>query len=1190
MNHEVWTTGVMVGARSALLGVWRVRGEGIGCGLSGSPERVRSRQPGAGRCLRRLLVLGALVWACCLWGAAGALAAPAFIQVPGSPFATGTGPGSVAFSPSGALLAIANLDASTVSVFSVGSGGALTQVAGSPFATGAGPDSVAFSPSGALLAVANLDASSVSVFSVGSGGALTQVAGSPFATGTAPESVAFSPSGALLATANASANTVSVFSVGSGGALTQVAGSPFATGTEPSSVAFSPSGALLATANFDASSVSVFSVGSGGALTQVAGSPFATGAGPESVAFSPSGALLAIANVNSNTVSVFSVGSGGALTQVAGSPFATGTTPLSVAFSPSGALLAVANDDANTVSVFSVGSGGALTQVAGSPFVTGGFPNSVAFSPSSLLFAVANLLSNTVSMFSVGPPSAMISSPGSGGTYAVGQVVATNFSCADSAYAPGLSSCTDSNGSTAGSGDLDTSTLGPHTYTVTATSQDGQTGTAEISYTVAAAPSAQISSPASGGIYAVGQVVDTRFSCSEGTDGPGIASCSDSNNSGSPGALDTSTPGSHTYTVTATSQDGQTGTAEISYTVAAAPSAQISSPANNQTYAVGQTVATTFSCSEGTDGPGIASCTDSNNSSSPGALDTSTVGSHTYTVTATSQDGQTGSTSITYTVARAPSAQITSPANNQTYAVGQTVATAFTCSEGTDGPGLSSCTDSNGSTAGSGDLDTSTLGPHTYTVTATSQDGQTGTAEISYTVAAAPSAQISSPASGGIYAVGQVVDTRFSCSEGTDGPGIASCSDSNNSGSPGALDTSTPGSHTYTVTATSQDGQTGTAEISYTVAAAPSAQISSPANNQTYAVGQIVATTFSCSEGTDGPGIASCTDSNNSSSPGALDTSKLGSHTYTVTASSQDGQTRSVSITYTVAGAPSASISTPASGGIYAVGQRVATSFGCSEGTDGPGLSSCKDGNKSSSPGALDTTAPGSHTYKVTATSKDGQTGAAQISYTVAAAPSASIGSPAGGESYTRGQVVNAAYSCQEGASGPGLSSCVGTVAAGTPIDTSSLGTHSFNVTALSKDGQHATVTISYTVVLPDNRFSISDLRVRSNGRVSFKVVFPGPGTADVLETAWRDNLARSAVLLHPAPRRFVFARQHLQVAAGGAMRVTVVPNQRGRRLIARHRYTVVLRLWVSFTPANGTQRNIGVYHLLITHKHRRHG
>lgn len=95
------------------------------------------------------------------------------------------------------------------------------------------------------------------------------------------------------------------------------------------------------------------------------------------------------------------------------------------------------------------------------------------------------------------------------------------------------------------------------------------------------------------------------------------------------------------------------------------------------------------------------------------------------------------------TFALPPSASIATPEGGQTYALGAAVPTSFSCSEGASGPGLISCNDSRGvktASGGPGKLDTSTVGFHAYTVTATSQDGLARSASVGYRVTADPEA------------------------------------------------------------------------------------------------------------------------------------------------------------------------------------------------------------------------------------------------------------------------------------------------------------------------------------------------------------------------------------------------------------------------------------------------------------------
>ena len=112
-------------------------------------------------------------------------------------------------------------------------------------------------------------------------------------------------------------------------------------------------------------------------------------------------------------------------------------------------------------------------------------------------------------------------------------------------------------------------TGGSYPISIKASNGVSPDATQSFTLTVQAPPSVSIAAPANGATYVQGRAIDSSFTCSDGAGGPGIASCADQNSRGSGAAIDTSRTGQHTLTVTATSRDGLTGRATVTYTVAA---------------------------------------------------------------------------------------------------------------------------------------------------------------------------------------------------------------------------------------------------------------------------------------------------------------------------------------------------------------------------------------------------------------------------------------------------------------------------------------------------------------------------------------------------------------------------------------------------------------------------------------------
>jgi 6-phosphogluconolactonase len=305
----------------------------------------------------------------------------------GKEASTGTQPSALLFDPTQSFAYVANTVSNNISTFTVSKDGSLT--AGSTTDAGKRPVALAMDPGAHFLFVANEGVflsptdptqnipGSVSVFSIGSGGALTEVAGSPFVIQETsppllttpnqpqPESLAVSNQGNFLYLADRNNGTVVGYAFDSTtGVLSPVPGQAFPAGSSSSVVFSPPAGNFLYVANAGSNDIFAFSVNGDGSLSAVTTSgsttqfTISTGIGPIALLSDPGAKyIFALANGGSQITGYTMNHVTGLLTAVVAATASTGANPVAFTIRSDGSKngdfwIFTSNFGGNSVSTF----------------------------------------------------------------------------------------------------------------------------------------------------------------------------------------------------------------------------------------------------------------------------------------------------------------------------------------------------------------------------------------------------------------------------------------------------------------------------------------------------------------------------------------------------------------------------------------------------------------------------------------------------------------------------------------------------------------------------------------------------------------------------------------------------------------------------------------------------------------------
>ena len=318
-------------------------------------------------------------------------------------------------------------------------------------------------------------------------------------------------------------------------------------------------------------------------------------------------------------------------------------------------------------------------------------------------------------------PAIQIYSPQDGALYLPGMQVPAFYLCFS--YVSIIVSC---QGDVPLGAQLDLSQSGTRSFTVRAVDAAGRTATLSVAFQVPdlIAPQVDLRTPKDGATYDLGAAVTIDYSCAD-PNGSGVAICSGDRPDGFP--LDTVQAGTHTFRVVALDKAGNFGVTTATYTVVGPPQIQLSTPANGAIYTLGSVALAAYSCSSVA---GVQVVTCAGPAANGGAIDTSSVGTKTFTVESSDDSGRHTTVTHSYMVAGPPQIQITSPADGATYTLGATTLAAYTCTS----PWVVHIVGCTGTPANGNTLDTGSVGTKTLTVRATDELGATAMLNHTYSV------------------------------------------------------------------------------------------------------------------------------------------------------------------------------------------------------------------------------------------------------------------------------------------------------------------------------------------------------------------------------------------------------------------------------------------------------------------------